>query len=56
MEQRIAVWSTAVMLAGIVALMIYGSVIDLAEPQTIRDTAEFGAIFVAVGCAFASFI
>ena len=49
MEEKIAGWSVAVFVAAFVALIIYGCTMDLADGETIRTTAETGAVFIALG-------
>jgi hypothetical protein len=49
MEEKIAAWSVAVVVAGFVALMIYGCTMDFIDGETIRETAETGVVFIALG-------
>ena len=54
MEEKIAVWSMAVIVAGFVALIIYGCTMDLFDGETIRKAAETG-ILLAASAVLATF-
>jgi hypothetical protein len=45
MEEKIAIWSVATLIAGVVALFNYGCVMDSYEPESIREATETGIVF-----------
>jgi hypothetical protein len=49
MEEKIATWTVAVIVAGFVALIVYGFRMDLFLAETIRTSAESGIAFIAMG-------
>jgi len=55
MEEKIAVWSTAIVGAAVVALIVLGCVIDFVDAETIRAASEKGAVILALGLALSSF-
>lgn len=50
-EEKIATWAVAVIVAAFVALIIYGCTMDLVDGNIIRRTAETGIVVVALGIA-----
>lgn len=55
MEEKIAVWAVAALIAVFAASMIYTVTSQVIDDGTIRNAAEIGTALIAVGMAFASF-
>jgi hypothetical protein len=49
MEEKAASWCVGVTVAAYAAVIIYNCAVNFVDGETIRQTAETGIVFVAIG-------